>query len=75
MKPLIADLHVHSQFSRATAKNLDIENLYIAAQLKGIHVVGTGDFTHPGWFDEIKGQTGTGGPGLFKLRDDLVPLR
>jgi PHP family Zn ribbon phosphoesterase len=46
----IADLHVHSKYSRATAKNLDLENLYIAAQLKGITVVGTGDSTHPGWF-------------------------
>ena len=38
----IADLHVHSRYSRATAKNLDLENLYIAAQLKGVTVVGTG---------------------------------
>ena len=44
----IADLHVHSKYSRATAKNLDLENLYIAAQLKGVSVVGTGDFTYPG---------------------------
>jgi len=42
----IADLHVHSKYSIATAKNLDLENLYIAAQKKGITVVGTGDFTH-----------------------------
>ena len=41
----IADFHVHSKFSRATSKNLDFENLYIAAQLKGIMVVGTADFT------------------------------
>ena len=39
----VADFHVHSRFSRATAKNLDLENLYIAAQLKGITVIGTGD--------------------------------
>ena len=50
----IADLHGHSKFSRATAKNLDLENLWMAAQLKGITVVGTGDFTHPGWFSEIR---------------------
>ena len=40
----IADLHIHSKYSRATAKNLDLENLYLWAQYKGIHVVGTGDF-------------------------------
>ena len=50
----IADLHIHSRFSRATAKNLDIENLHIAAQIKGISVIGTGDFTHPGWVEEIQ---------------------
>ena len=52
--PFIADFHIHSKFSRATAKNLDFEHLYVAAQLKGITVVGTGDFTHPGWFSEIR---------------------
>ncbi|MBW1834196.1 MAG: hypothetical protein JRI62_05255 [Deltaproteobacteria bacterium] len=41
----ITDLHVHSKFSRATSKNMDLENIYISAQLKGITVVGTGDFT------------------------------
>ena len=49
-----ADLHVHSKFSRATSKKLNLENLYISSQLKGISVVGTGDFTHPGWYSEIK---------------------
>ena len=68
----IADLHVHSRFSRATAKNLDIENLHIAAQLKGIQVVGTGDFTHPGWFDEINQKLVPAEPGLFKLREDFA---
>lgn len=67
----IADFHVHSRFSRATAKNLDLENLYIAAQLKGITVVGTGDFTHPGWFAEIKEKLIPSEPGLFKLKDDV----
>ena len=50
----IADLHIHSKYSRATAKNLDLENLYISAQLKGITVLGTGDSTHPAWFSELK---------------------
>ena len=77
----IADFHVHSKFSRATAKNLDLENLYIAAQLKGITVVATGDFTHPGWFAEIKEKLEPAEEGLFKLKrkiarecDKKVPL-
>jgi len=67
----IADLHIHSRFSRATAKSLDFENLYIAARLKGITVVGTGDFTHPGWMAEIAEKLVPAEPGLFKLKDVL----
>ncbi len=67
----IADFHVHSRFSRATAKNLDLENLYIAAQLKGITVLGTGDFTHPGWLAEIKEKLVPAEPGMFKLKKDF----
>jgi len=68
----IADLHVHSKFSRATAKNLDLENLYIAAQLKGVTVVGTGDFTYPAWFDEIEEKLEPAESGLFKLKKELA---
>ncbi len=68
----IGDLHIHSHFSRATAKNLDFENLYITAQRKGITVVGTGDVTHPGWFNEIEEKLVSAEPGLFKLRDELA---
>ena len=67
----IADLHIHSRFSRATAKNLDLENIYIAAQLKGITVVGTGDCTHPGWFSEIKEKLVPAEEGLFKLKKEI----
>lgn len=68
----IADLHIHSHFSRATAKNLNIENIYIAAQLKGIKVVGSGDFTHPGWFSEIKKKLIPAEEGLFRLKDHIA---
>ncbi len=68
----IADLHVHSKYSRATAKNLDLENLYIAAQLKGVTVVGTGDFTYPAWFEEITEKLVAAEPGLFKLKEELA---
>lgn len=66
----IADFHIHSRFSIATAKNSDLENLYIAAQLKGITVIGTGDFTHPGWFAEIKEKLVPAEPGMFRLKDE-----
>jgi len=68
----IADLHIHSKFSRATAKNLNFENLHISAQLKGITVVGTGDFTHPKWFSEIKEKLVPAEEGLFKLKDEIA---
>ena len=68
----IADLHVHSKYSRATAKNLDLENLYIAGQLKGITVLGTGDATHPVWFSEIREKLVPAEAGLYKLRQDIA---
>jgi ATP-dependent DNA helicase UvrD/PcrA len=67
----IADFHVHSRFSRATAKNLDLENLYIAAQLKGITVIGTGDFTHPAWLAEIKEKLVPAESGMFALKEEI----
>jgi PHP family Zn ribbon phosphoesterase len=51
---LVADLHIHSHFSRATSPNLTFEHLTRWAQLKGIHVVGTGDIAHPGWLAEMR---------------------
>ena len=68
----LADLHVHSHLSRATAKNLDLEHLHMAAQRKGITVVGTGDATHPEWFDAINTKLVPAEAGLFRLRDDLA---
>ena len=67
----VADFHVHSRFSRATSKNLDLESLYIAAQLKGITVIGTGDFTHPGWLAEIKEKLVPAESGLFELKKEF----
>ena len=67
-----ADLHIHSKYSRATAKNLDLENLYYAAQVKGIHVVGTGDFTYPDWINEIETKLEEAEPGLFCLKKEIA---
>ena len=51
---MIADLHIHSKFSRACSKNISFENLVKWAKIKGLHLLGTGDFTHPSWLNEIK---------------------
>lgn len=63
-----ADVHIHSHYSRATSKDLDPEHLYLWAQLKGIQVVGTGDFVHPGWMKELKEKLEPAEPGFFKLK-------
>ena len=68
----IADLHIHSKYSRATAKNLDFENLYYTAQIKGVRVVGTGDFTFPAWIDEIESKLEETEPGLFSLKKEIA---
>ena len=49
----IADLHIHSKYSRATSRDMSPEVICKWAQIKGIGVVGTGDFTHPGWLKEL----------------------
>jgi len=55
-KRVIADLHIHSRFSRATSKDLTIQNLIKWAKIKGVNLLGTGDFTHEKWLDEIKSE-------------------
>ena len=67
----LADLHVHSKYSRATSGDSDLFHLALWARKKGITVVGTGDFTHPAWMAAIKEQLVPAEPGLFRLRDDL----
>jgi len=64
----IADLHIHSRHSRATSKNISLESLWKWAQLKGIAVIGTGDFTHPKWFHEMKEKLETIDNNIFKLK-------
>jgi DNA helicase-2/ATP-dependent DNA helicase PcrA len=66
-----ADLHVHSKYSRATSRDLDLEHLAEWAGRKGIGLVGTGDFTHPAWAAELKSKLVPAEPGLFRLRDDI----
>ncbi len=66
-----ADLHVHSRYSRATSRDCDLEHLAIWAAKKGISVVGTGDFTHPGWFEELQSKLVPAEPGLFRLAPSI----
>lgn len=68
----VADLHIHSHYSRATSKNLNFENLYKWAQIKGITVIGTGDLTHPAWLDEMKKKLEPAEDGLFKLKQEFA---
>jgi len=64
----ITDLHIHSKYSRACSKDLDLEHIYQWCRVKGIDIVGTADFTHPAWFKELKDKLIEDRPGLFKLR-------
>ena len=75
----IADLHIHSRYSRATSRELTPETLELSARRKGIRLLGTGDFTHPAWraeleeklvpaedgFCRLKKETPAKGPGLW----------
>ncbi|MFA6900173.1 MAG: UvrD-helicase domain-containing protein [Desulfurivibrionaceae bacterium] len=70
----IADLHIHSPFSRATSKAGNLQGLAAWARVKGIHLLGTGDFTHPGWFSQLKEQLVPAEPGFFRLKDEAIPL-
>jgi DNA helicase-2/ATP-dependent DNA helicase PcrA len=71
----VADIHVHSRYSRATSRDLDLEHLWVWAQRKGVRVVGTGDFTHPGWFAELERKLSPEENGLYSLRDPGEELR
>jgi uncharacterized protein (TIGR00375 family) len=75
----IADLHIHSRYSRATSKASTLHGLACWAVIKGIDVVGTGDFTHPGWFAHLCEHLEPAEPGFFKLRhppfyEELAPV-
>ncbi|MBI5208205.1 MAG: DNA helicase UvrD [Candidatus Firestonebacteria bacterium] len=72
MKPFIADFHIHSHFSIATSKECMLEYYYKWAELKGVNVVGTGDFTHPGWLAEMEKKLIPKEEGLFDLKPELI---
>lgn len=67
---IITDWHVHSRFSRACSKDLTLSNNAVWCKKKGVDVLGTGDFTHPTWFSEIKEQLFEVEAGLFRLKSN-----
>ena len=69
----IADLHIHSRYSIATSKDLSPEIIWKWAQLKGITVIGTGDFTHPAWLSELRRKLEPAGNGLYSLKKKFQP--
>ena len=69
---LIVDLHIHSHFSRATSKNSTLEGLYYWGKIKGINIIGTGDFTQPQWFAEMKEKLEPTEGGFYKLKDSIA---
>jgi DNA helicase-2/ATP-dependent DNA helicase PcrA len=68
---LIADLHIHSHYSRATSKQLTFPNLALWARRKGVHIVGTGDLSHPGWLAEMQENLEPAEPGLYRLKPEI----
>lgn len=71
MPRVITDFHIHSKYSHATSKFMDLEALAVWSQFKGIGLMGTGDFTHPIWQQELKNQLEQVDGGLWQLRSDL----
>ncbi len=67
MPEFVADFHIHSRYSRACSKALCVKELAKWAKLKGIGVLGTGDFTHPLWLQELKDTLRQTGQGLFEF--------
>ncbi|MCS6927394.1 MAG: endonuclease Q family protein [Candidatus Binatia bacterium] len=65
---IVADLHVHSRFSRACSREMEIERLAWWAKRKGIDLLGTGDFTHPIYLTALRQQLEPAEAGLFRLR-------
>jgi uncharacterized protein (TIGR00375 family) len=66
----IADLHLHSKYSRATSQEMEVKTLAQWAKRKGIKLLGTGDFTHPLYFLDLKSKLNPLGNGLFALKED-----
>jgi PHP family Zn ribbon phosphoesterase len=65
---IISDLHIHSSYSRATSKDITIQNLEKYAKIKGLTLLGTGDWTHPVWLKILKENLDEDGSGILKTK-------
>ncbi|MFA5954373.1 MAG: endonuclease Q family protein [Patescibacteria group bacterium] len=70
----IVDLHIHSKFSRACSRDLTLPNIAATAAHKGIHLMGTGDFTHPGWRRMMHDELQESSSGFYQLRQNKKSL-
>ena len=68
----ITDLHIHSRYAAACSDKLTIENIERAAEEKGINIIGTGDFTHPKWMEELKSSLKEGSEGMYHAKNEHV---
>ena len=68
----IADLHIHSKYSRATSRDCDLMHLDAGMRRKGVQLLGTGDFTHPAWRAEMASSLEKAEDGLYRLREDML---
>jgi uncharacterized protein (TIGR00375 family) len=70
-RSFVADLHIHSKYSRACSRDCDLEHLAWWARRKGITLLGTGDFTHPAWYQHLRDLLVPAEPGLYRLRPEV----
>jgi uncharacterized protein (TIGR00375 family) len=70
----VADLHIHSKFSRATSRDMTFDNIAYWAKIKGITLVASSDFTHPEWFFLTKEKLEPAGNGFFRMKNILPPV-
>ncbi len=75
MSEKILDLHIHSRYSRACSRELELPKIARACEIKGIDIVATGDFTHPAWFEHIKQHLQEHGAGIYGLKNNSSPTR
>ena len=64
----VADLHLHSKYSRAVSGQMNLSNMSVWGKMKGINVLATSDFTHPFWFEQLKNELEDTGKGLYQLK-------
>jgi uncharacterized protein (TIGR00375 family) len=75
MSEKILDFHIHSRYSRACSKDLDLSHIAKVCEQKGIDIVSTGDFTHPAWFKHIQENLVEENQGIYKLKDNSSAAR